>query len=150
MNEHLGHFGISTHATHRGKLFRSRQYERERILKTSNHMMQVRVAANTNQKSGWFGSSTWFTSIRVKDDGAELVLAFVDWYRSPARKGVAFSIDEETSLPVIVPMTPSENKEWSRWVMMDNVEPVNIMLGKIQGQKGYFAIRAGRSEEIGY
>jgi len=72
-----------------------------------------------------------------------LTIAFVDWYKSSDSTTAAYAIDKETILPVVEPMTKKETNKLSKWVLLENVDPVNIMLGKLPGVRGYFAIRMG-------
>ena len=98
------------------------------------------------QRSIWFAAGNWFCSLVVKSKDKPIIIAFVDWYRSPESPNAGSAVNAETGLPVIEPMSKSENNKWSRWVFMENVEPVNVMLGKLQGVRGYFAIRMGPSD----
>ena len=86
--------------------------------------------------------------LTIKDDMEPLVMVFVDWYKSPESPNIGHATDKETGLPVIEPMSKAENNRWSRWVFSDNIEPVNIMLGKLPETRGYFAIRMGQREEL--
>ena len=111
-------------------------------------MMRVRLSSSRSSKRDiWFAAANWFCCLPVAGETL-LVVAFVDWYRSPESSALGYAKDKQTGLPKIQPMTRTENNKWSRWVFMDSVEPVNVMLGKLPEVKGYFAINTSSLEEL--
>ena len=74
-------------------------------------MLRVKVASShTSTRPIWFAAANWFCSLVVKSKDKPIIIAFIDWYRSP-EPNAGSAVDAETVLPVIEPMSKSEKNK---------------------------------------